>query len=86
MAFYPPDELTPIAHEDRSAVPGSLKLFAQIERLVGEERRLLAESSEHLRHEQRERLRAVSEELDRIWETLSERARRGPRKPSEQPR
>jgi hypothetical protein len=62
--------------EDLSPIPDELKLFARIEHLVGEEAALLAVPAEQRRQEQRERLRAIAEELDRIWERLRDRAER----------
>jgi hypothetical protein len=50
--------------------------LAQVRRLVGEETALLTVPREHRRQEQRERERAVSNELDRIWASLRERAER----------
>jgi hypothetical protein len=47
--------------KDLSPIPPELELFARIEGLVGEER---------------DRLREISAELDRIWEKLQERATR----------
>jgi hypothetical protein len=62
--------------DDLSARPPELKLFARIERLGGEEAALLAVPRESRTEEQYERLRAISAELDRVWERLRERAER----------
>ena len=59
-----------------SPIPGELELFARIEGLVGEEAALLAVQREHRRQKQHERLRAISDELDRIWASLGGRAER----------
>jgi hypothetical protein len=71
QAGVPPEQL-----RDLSSIPPELQLFARIESLVGEEARLLAEPLESRRREQRERLRVIADELDRIWEKLRERAQR----------
>ena len=57
-----------------SELPEELELFARIEGLVGEEAVLLATAPEQRKDHERERLRAIAEELDRIWERLRERA------------
>jgi hypothetical protein len=54
---------------------GDLGVFAHIEGLTGEEAALLAIPAEHRNPEQHERLRAITHELDRIFEHLRERAR-----------
>ncbi|MGZ4250666.1 MAG: hypothetical protein ACXVUE_20480 [Solirubrobacteraceae bacterium] len=75
----PPDQV-----KDLSPIPDELELFARIEGLVGEEAALLAVPLERRRQEQQDRLRAIGEELDRIWEKLSERAKRlGIERPSD---
>jgi hypothetical protein len=63
-----PDDLAP-----RSA---ELDLFARVEGLAGEEDALLRIPTRERTAEQRDRLRVIGEELDRIWQTLAERARR----------
>jgi hypothetical protein len=62
--------------KDLSPIPYELELFARIEGLVGEEAALLAVPREHRRQKQHERLRAISDELDRIWASLRGRAER----------
>jgi Protein of unknown function (DUF2630) len=59
-------------------VPGSsdLELFAHVEGLVGEEAALLAVPHEDRSQHQHGRLKAIGEELDRVFEHLRERARR----------
>jgi hypothetical protein len=63
-----PDDLGP--HDPR------LDLFARVEGLVGEERALLALPAKDRSDAQHERLRSIGDELDRMWETLRERAER----------
>jgi hypothetical protein len=60
--------------KDLSPIPSELELFARIEGLVGEEAALLAIPRQERNREQRDRLREISAELDRIWEKLQERA------------
>ena len=71
QAAVPPKDI-----KDLSPIPPELELFARIEGLVGEEAVLLAIPLEERKKEQRERLRAISEELDRIWEKLRKRSER----------
>jgi hypothetical protein len=67
----------PLSHvKDLSQIPPELQTFARIEGLVGEEAALLAVPRERRSEEQHARLRAVSAELDRIWESLRARAER----------
>jgi hypothetical protein len=66
----------PTTVKDLSPIPPELELFARIEGLIGEEAALLAVARESRDREQHDRLRAVSAELDRIWERLRERAER----------
>jgi hypothetical protein len=56
--------------------PAELDLFARIEGLQGEEDALLRIPASDRTGEQRDRLRVVGEELDRIWALLRERAQR----------
>jgi hypothetical protein len=53
-----------------------LKLFARIEGLVGEEAALLRIPASERSDEQRHRITAIGEELDRIFDALRERAER----------
>jgi hypothetical protein len=76
MSLYAQSGVPPRDVKDLSPIPQELELFARIEGLVGEEAALLAEPLERRRQEQRERLHAISTELDRIWEKLQERAER----------
>ena len=74
MSIYGQAGVPPRTAEDISPLPAELKLFARIEGLVGEEAALLAVPLEERRREEHERLRAISAELDRIFETLRERS------------
>jgi hypothetical protein len=76
MTLPPHPEFIGERLNELSPIPEELKLFARVEHMVGEEARLLAEPVERRKQEQRERLRAIGEELDRIFETLRERAER----------
>jgi hypothetical protein len=73
MAAFPGSE-QPRGPDDLAPVPPELGLFARIEGLAGEERALLAVPDADRDDAQRERLRAVAHELDRIWARLRERA------------
>lgn len=70
-AGVPADEI-----KDLSQTPDEVELSARIEGLVGEEAALLTMPREHRLQEQHERLRASSDELDRIWASLRGRAER----------
>jgi Protein of unknown function (DUF2630) len=59
-----------------SRIPRDLETYAHIEGLVGEEDELLEQAEEGRKEEHRERLHAITEELDRAWETLRRRAER----------
>jgi hypothetical protein len=61
---------------DLEQIPPGVALFAHIEGLAGEEQALLAVPHAERKPEQRERLRVIAEELDRIWETLRQRTER----------
>jgi hypothetical protein len=61
---------------DLSPIPGNLEAYAHIEGLVGEENELLEAAEESRKEEHRERLHAITEELDRAWEALRRRAER----------
>jgi hypothetical protein len=76
MNIFAQAGVPPKTVKDLSPLPPELELFARIEGLVGEEAALLAVAREHRDKEQHHRLRAVSAELDRIWERRSERAER----------
>jgi hypothetical protein len=62
--------------DDKAAPPADLSLFARIEGLVGEERALLEIPVRERSQTQKERLRDLGDELDRMWETLRARAER----------
>jgi hypothetical protein len=76
MSLYAQAGVTPDQVKDLSPIPPELHLFARIEGLIGEEAALLQVPLAERKQEQRERLRAIEQELDRIWEKLSERAKR----------
>jgi hypothetical protein len=76
MSLYARAGLDPREAKDLSPAPDDLRLFAHIENLVGEEARLLAEPLERRNQEHAARLKAIGEELDRIWQLLRERAER----------
>jgi hypothetical protein len=75
MTAFPGAE-QPRGPEDYAPIPPELSLFARIEDLIGEERRLLATAAEDRTPQEHERLRAIGEELDRTWDHLRERAQR----------
>lgn len=77
--FYPDEDRAREHDEDLSPIPRDLEVYAHIEGLVGEENELLEEAEESRKEEHRERLHAVTEELDRVWETLRRRAERRPK-------
>ena len=61
---------------DKADVPADLGLFARVEGLVGEEKALLEIPARDRSRQQRDRLRDVGAELDRIWESMRARAAR----------
>lgn len=75
MAIPPPEE--PRGPDDmRRREPPELAVFAHIEGLVGEEDDLLRIPAHERREHEHERLRHITEELDRAFEHLRERAAR----------
>jgi hypothetical protein len=75
MSYY--NQGTPAADlQDPMHLPSDFDSYAHIEGLVGEETRLREMAEQDRKAEHHERLRAVSGELDRIWERLRERAER----------
>jgi Protein of unknown function (DUF2630) len=62
--------------KDLSPISRDLQAYAHIEGLVGEENELLADAEKGRKEEHRERLQAITQELDRVWETLRQRAER----------
>jgi hypothetical protein len=60
--------------DDRAEVPAEAGLFARIEGLVGEERALLEIPARKRSEQQKDRLRDLTTELDRIWAALRDRA------------
>ena len=77
MTGFNADEGLAREHDrDLSPIPRGLEAYAHIEGLVGEENELLEQAEEGRNEKHRERLRAITEELDRAWETLRRRAER----------
>jgi hypothetical protein len=74
--FYPEEEIARAHDKDLSPIPRDLEVYAHIEGLVGEENELLEGAEEDRKEEHRERLRALTRELDRAWDTLRRRAER----------
>jgi hypothetical protein len=85
MSFTPDDRLPLREDTDLAPIPSGLEEYARLEGLVGEEDLLLEEAEEEHAHEQRERLHAISKELDRVWEVLRDRAERLARHGDKQP-
>jgi Protein of unknown function (DUF2630) len=76
VAGFPDEELARAHAADLSPIPRGLDAYAHLEGLVGEETQLLEQAEQDRREEHHERLRAIGEELDRVWETLRRRAER----------
>jgi hypothetical protein len=68
--------------EDFAPDSPDIALFARVEGLVGEEAALLAIPPEERSQHHHDRLKAIGEELDRVFEHLRERAERLARRPS----
>jgi hypothetical protein len=62
--------------QDPFHMPTEFDSYAHIEGLEREETRLLETAEKDRKPEHHERLRAVSAELDRVWERLRDRAER----------
>jgi len=69
--------------EDYVPVSSDLELFARVEGLTGEESALLAIPHQDRSRHQHERLKAIGEELDRVFQHLRERAERHARRAAE---
>jgi hypothetical protein len=82
MTVHPPDWEQQHGAVDPAAPPEDLGLFARIEGLAGEEIALLEIPADQRDQAQRDRLHAITTELDRAWDKLRERAERLARKPS----
>jgi hypothetical protein len=70
----------PSGERQRAEAPGlelpeSMSLFAHIEGLIGEEAALLAIPAHERTSEHHNRLRELTGELDRVWESLVKRAK-----------
>jgi hypothetical protein len=76
MTIFPDERPLERGPEDLAPTPEDLKLFARIEGLIGEERRLLGIAHAERTAEEHDRLRSIGAELDRIFEKLRERAER----------
>ena len=83
MSVYPPAWEDQHRVGDPAAPPAEAGLFARIEGLVGQEHALLQIPADKRSEHQHERLRAISEELDRVWDKLRERAERVAASPRE---
>jgi hypothetical protein len=75
MSAFPGAE-PPLAGAKAAPKPSDVTYFSRIEDLVGEEAALLAVPPDDRSQSQRDRLRAITADLDRIFDTLRERARR----------
>jgi hypothetical protein len=73
---FDPEGRKELEPRDTTGVSPDLDAYARVEGLAGEEEDLLAIPAAERTKEHHERLRAVSEELDRIRERLHERAQR----------
>jgi hypothetical protein len=69
VAGREPEDIAP-------SLPEDLRLFARLEGLVGQEHALLSIPAHERTSDQHDRLRAITAELDRLWERLQERAER----------
>jgi Protein of unknown function (DUF2630) len=77
MTGFNADEGLAREHDrDLSRIPRDLEAYMHIEGLVGEENELLEQAEEDRKEEHRERLHAITRELDRTWEALRRRAER----------
>ena len=74
MSVPPPRAPRALGDPIESAPDASL--FARIEDLIDEEHALLLIPAVERGRRDHERLREIEDQLDRIWETLRERARR----------
>jgi hypothetical protein len=66
----------PRGEDDLAPQQPDLELFARIEGLCGEEAALLAIPANERNQHQRDRLKAITDELDRGWKLLRQRAER----------
>jgi hypothetical protein len=55
-------------------LPEAMRVFSRIEDLMGQERALLQVPDRERTREQRDRLRGIAAELDRVFERLRQRA------------
>lgn len=75
MTAFPGPE-PPLAKALSTPDPNEVTYFSRIEDLVGEEAALLAIPADRRDQTQHDRLRTIATDLDRIFETLRERAQR----------
>jgi hypothetical protein len=75
MSAFPGAE-PPLAEVNAAPEPSDVTYFSRVEGLVGEEAALLAVAPDDRTQTQRDRLHAIAADLDRIFDTLRERARR----------
>lgn len=71
MSVFPGWELSGTPNDKPD---NEISLFARIEGLIGEEGALLAIPTRERTEEEDARLRRISDELDRIWESVRRRA------------
>jgi hypothetical protein len=76
FAFTDPESRSELEPRDVTGISDELGTFSRVEGLLGEEQALLAIPAEQRTPEHHERLRVVTEELDRTWEHLRRRAHR----------
>jgi hypothetical protein len=74
MSVFPGWELPSTPNDEPN---DEITLFARIEGLIGEEAALLAIPARERTKEEDARLRRISDELDRIWESVRRRAESG---------
>jgi hypothetical protein len=74
--IYPDGEIARDHEQDLSPIPHDLDAYAHIEGLVGEETEILEGAEEDRKEDDHKRLHAIGQELDRVWETLRQRAER----------
>ena len=76
MGYQPDEDLAREHDRDLSPIPHDLEVYAHVEGLVGEENELLEGAEEERKEEHRQRLHAITQELDNAWDTLRRRAER----------
>ena len=66
----------PFRRDELAPESASFDSVAHIEGLVGEEDSLLRIPAEERTHEQHQRLRALEQDLDKVWQKLRDRTQR----------